>query len=328
VTLFAAALVGAALLVSCNGFTEFGAGKDSSRGNGGNDDEKGDEPAEVAGAFLTCSYLTSDGESATGENSPIGCAVIEDDHKQDPEGRTYALSLTDGTGSDAGLPTLAAELDSEWHMLASFPNALVEDGMLKMTVTGGAEPKTYNLAAKDIGATKLLGNSVGVGDGDELDVKPDESALALTSIAVHAVWKSGGLGLTAGGIAADDFCDSNGPLERFTGLSAAFYSFANGLSGDATGELVTDVITPLAGKTFDVGGEACFRKFSLVLGSGNGEGSSKYAHENSDGNCLFLHGVEAGKQAIYIVDRGQLEGDPDDVTVEALDAFAHAKACE
>jgi hypothetical protein len=131
-------------ILSCsNGPTGTGSANDSKKvtvsKNGENQDDENslaDLPSEIAGGFLTCSYVTpKEAEfSPSDTNVPVGCAVMMGADKVTDNRYTYKLKIYNTQKKSQPLATKIAPESSSWHQYGDLGRYGNQDKNLGMTI--------------------------------------------------------------------------------------------------------------------------------------------------------------------------------------------------
>jgi hypothetical protein len=128
--------------------------------NGENADDENsmaDLPTEIAGSFLTCSYVTpkESGFSPSDTNMPVGCAVMMGEEKVTDNRYSYKLKLYDTQNKSQPLATKLAPESSSWHHYGDLGRYGVHDKNLGMTITdrqSGVEYKPLRFPVRNLRA--------------------------------------------------------------------------------------------------------------------------------------------------------------------------------
>lgn len=320
------ALIVAAGLSACSGggFTGGGAKSESKKDEDSEDTEAG-EPTEVAGAFLTCTYI---------QDPAFGCTAV--DGKKQPLSKSdnkYTLTLYNDAGDEVELKSSPAPEASEFHVIGNLPEAYHDNGTLKMNIkpiSGNALAAEASLPTKDI-AEQPLGTQladddpVTFGDGA---TGVDASKLNLKNFTVMSSWTPAKTGSIMGSIAVEtktavpsNFCSAGQINQQLSAdaqvLTAGFVNmFKSEDNQKGIGDVNMKILSLPSGATvIGTNTNICFKKFSSELFGGD----TALAHVGS--GCVFVWGKVDQGEYLFI---GKEEQGGKKITSEDLRAFAKA----
>ena len=137
--------------------------------SGAASDQESDEadlPGEISGAFLTCSFVSTEetGFPQTDDQHSVGCS-LRDNGGEKVDLSHFETSLTELDASQKELPTQTrmAESDSPWHLFAQIPLDTPRDHKLAFTVRQARTEqkiKTYQFEVIGLYGATLSSNTV------------------------------------------------------------------------------------------------------------------------------------------------------------------------
>lgn len=319
------ALLLAAGLQACSGGGFTGGGSKSDSKDDDKEEDEAGEPTEVAGAFLTCTYI---------QDPAFGCTAV--DGKDQPLSKSdnkYTLSLFNDAGDEVELKSSAAPDASEYHVIGNLPEAYHNSGKLKMTIkpikgtalAAEASLPTKNIKEQPLGTQLAEDEAVTFG---ETATGVDPSKLNLKNFTVMSSWTPYKTGSIMGSIAVDaktavpsNFC-SGGEINQQLSADAQILTtgFENMFKTEdntkGIGEVNTKILSLPSGATvIGTNTNICFKKFASELFGGD----TALAHVGS--GCIFVWGKVDQGEYLFI---GKEEQGGQKISVEDLRAFAQA----
>ena len=104
-----------------------------------------DLPQEITGAFLTCSYVTSEegGFPPSPDHVTVGCVIELNGSKLSEEKYESKIGLYSSARQPESLATRKAPPNSKWHGFGHLPRAGQTEKLLGMTITNTGNDETY-----------------------------------------------------------------------------------------------------------------------------------------------------------------------------------------
>lgn len=102
-----------------------------------NESSEADSPQEIAGGFLTCSYV-SPSESGFPDSEdlvPVGCVIAKNGQKITSPNNTYKIGLYTSDKKHDSMATRQASQSSKWHGFGHLARLNKSDHLLGITVT-------------------------------------------------------------------------------------------------------------------------------------------------------------------------------------------------
>ncbi len=304
-------------LVGCSGAGSFAGGSKSSDGKGDDEDKEDDqasEPTEVAGAFLSCTYI---------QDPAFGCTVFKGLNDPLPKsGYKFDTKLFNDAGIEVALKSSPAPDASEFHVIGNLPAAYHDNGKLRVTakgITGDALGMEVELPTKDI-QEQPLGNHLSDEDPvsfqSTTNVDPAKlAALSLKNFKVMKSWTPAKSNSMMGALAVEtktavpsNFCVSGQIQSELSadaqilsaGVSSMFKSEDNpGGLGDTNMKIHE---LPKGATAIGTDTNICFKKFSDSLF----DGDTALAHVAS--GCIFVWGVVEQGEFLFIGQDTQADG--------------------
>lgn len=109
----------------------------NSSGSDDNESTEADSPQEIAGGFLTCSYV-SPSESGFPDSEdlvPVGCVIAKNGQKITNPNHTYKIGLYTADKKPDSMATRQASPSSKWHGFGHLARLNKSDHLLGITVT-------------------------------------------------------------------------------------------------------------------------------------------------------------------------------------------------
>lgn len=109
----------------------------NSSGSDDNESTEADSPQEIAGGFLTCSYV-SPSESGFPDSEdlvPVGCVIAKNGQKITNPNHTYKIGLYTADKKPDSMATRQASPSSKWHAYGHLSRLNKSDYLLGITVT-------------------------------------------------------------------------------------------------------------------------------------------------------------------------------------------------
>ncbi len=324
----ASALLLAFSLVGCSGSGGFAGGSKSSEGK--DDDKEGDqadEPTEVAGAFLTCTYI---------QDPAFGCTVFKKKGEPLPKADyQFDMKLFNDAEEEVAIKTSMAPDASEYHVIGNLPSAFHDNGKIQVTakgITGEATAMQVELPTKDI-QEQPLGNHLSDEDPaafqSTTNVDPVKlTALSLKNFKVMKSWTPAKPGSVISAMAVEsktavpsNFCMSGQIQTQLsadaqilsTGVANMFKNEENPSSIGDTNMKILDL--PEGATSIGTDTNICFKKFSNSLF----KGETALAHIGS--GCIFVWGAIRQGEFLFI---GQEMQDGKKIGTDELRALANA----
>lgn len=315
-------------LVSCAGGNFAGGGK-AADSKGSNDDDKdtggADQPAEVAGAFLTCTYI---------QDPAFGCTLFNDGKALPKHDYKFDMKLYNEAGDEVTMSSTTAPDASDFHVMGNLPEAYHDSGKLKVSakpIVGDPLALEVSLPTKDIKEQPLgthLSEDEPVALGS-FGAAADTSKLALTSFKMLRSWTPAKADSLMGAMAVEshiavpgNFCKGgqiNSQLDEGAQVLSAGVSslFKFGKTGGGIGDVNANILD-IRNAPIVIGGntDLCFKRFSDELVGGN----TQLAHAGA--GCIFVW-ARIPKQGEYLL-IGQETQDGKKIGVDDLRAFAQA----